>query len=38
MGIFLLRAMWTHEWMDIFVNIDAHCTWAHLKRAGDIWF
>ena len=32
MGIFLLYA----EYMDIFVNIDGHCTLGRLKRAGGM--
>ena len=33
MGIFLLWATLAREYMDIYVNIDGHSTWGHLKTA-----
>ena len=36
MGIILLWAMWAHEYMAIFVNIDGHCTWGRFKTAGGM--
>ena len=36
MGIFLLWAMWEHEYMAIFVKIDGHCTFGRFKRAGGM--
>ena len=33
MRIFLLWATCTHEYMDIFVNIDGHRIWGRLERA-----
>ena len=36
MGIFLLWATWTHEYMAIFANIDGHRTAGHFKRAGGM--
>ena len=35
MRIFLLWAMWVHEYMAIFVKIEWHRTSGHLKRAGS---
>ena len=36
MGIFLLWATWAHEYTAIFVNIDGHHTWGHLKNDGSM--
>ena len=36
MGIFLLWALWAHEYVAIFVNIDRHRTWGCFKRAGGM--
>ena len=36
MGIFLLWAMWVHEYMAIFVKIDRHRTSGRFKRAGGM--
>ena len=36
MGIFLLWAIWAHEYMAIFINIAGHRTWGLFKRAGGM--
>ena len=36
MEIFLLWAMWAHEYMGIFVKIYGHCTSGYFKRAGGM--
>ena len=36
MGIFLLWAMWAHEYMATFFIIDGHRTSGRFKRAGGM--
>ena len=36
MGIFLLWAMWAHEYMAIFVKMYGHRTSGRFKRAGGM--
>ena len=38
MRVVLLWATCAHEYMDIVVNIDGHCTWERLYRAGRVLF
>ena len=33
MGIVLLLATWTYEYIDVFVNIDGHRTWGAFNKS-----